>query len=180
MAIFVRRDLIWFCSICEDASMSVRPGTAFRTKGAVGIAFMLFGTSYLFVTAHLTAHQEKVKERVSDIKRIIRSLDLPKNLPIRHKLKGKKDVTQNFDCVFWFGDLNFRLNEPRAQVLQWIEETSWPLPAHLPHGMLHTDQLKAVLSDGAAFKGFREAQITFPPTYKVFKIYFILYQTFKS
>lgn len=77
------------------------------------------------------------------------------------------DVTQNFDCVFWFGDLNFRLNEPRTQVLDWIDKQSWPLPAHLPHGMLHTDQLHAVLVDGAAFKGFREAQITFPPTYKV-------------
>lgn len=94
LALFVRRDLIWFCSICEDASMSVRPGTAFRTKGAVGVAFMLFGTSYLFVTAHLTAHQEKVKERVSDIKRIIRSLDLPKTLPIRHKIKTKKGTSK--------------------------------------------------------------------------------------
>lgn len=89
LAIFIRRDLIWFCSLPEDTSMSVRPGSAFRTKGAVAISFSLFGTSYLFVTAHLTAHQEKVKERVQDIKRIIRSLDLPKNLPVRHKSKGK-------------------------------------------------------------------------------------------
>ncbi|GLV34574.1 Inositol polyphosphate 5-phosphatase E [Carabus blaptoides fortunei] len=163
LAVFLRRDLIWYCSLPEDASFSVRPGTAFRTKGAVAIAFVLFGTSFLFVTAHLTAHQEKVKERVSDIKRIIRSLELPKALPIKHK---NKDVTQNFDCVFWCGDLNFRLTQPRDQVLEWIEQTSFPLPAHLPHGYLHTDQLKNVLADGAAFKGFCEANITFPPTYK--------------
>lgn len=121
----------------EDTNMSVRHGSAFRTKGAVAISFALFGTSYLFVTAHLTAHQEKVKERVQDIKRIIRSLDLPKNLPVRHKSKGVNkiymsvkyfnhiliyclllliDVTQNFDCVFWCGDLNFRLGEPRDKV----------------------------------------------------------------
>lgn len=68
----------------------MRPGTAFRTKGAVAIAFMLFGTSFLFVTSHLTAHAEKVKERLSDVKKIIRSLDLPKNLPCRHKNKGKE------------------------------------------------------------------------------------------
>lgn len=49
---------------------------------------MLFGTSFLFVTSHLTAHAEKVKERLSDVKKIIRSLDLPKNLPCRHKNKG--------------------------------------------------------------------------------------------
>ncbi|XP_004925905.1 inositol polyphosphate 5-phosphatase E-like isoform X1 [Bombyx mandarina] len=163
LAIFIRRDLIWFCSLPEDASLSVRPGTAFRTKGAVAISFALFGSTFLFVTAHLTAHQEKVKERVSDIKRIIRAIDLPKNLPCRHK---SKDVTNNFDYVFWCGDLNFRLGEPRAAVLRWIEQTQFPLPPYLPHGLLHADQLTAVLEDGAAFRDFREAPITFPPTYK--------------
>lgn len=163
LMIFVRRDLIWYCSLPEDASLSVRPGTAFRTKGAVAISFALFGSTFLFVTAHLTAHQEKVKERVSDIKRIIRSIDLPKNLPCRHK---NKDVTNNFDYVFWCGDLNFRLGEPRAAVLRWIEQTQFPLPHHLPHGLLHADQLTTVLEDGAAFRDFREAPITFPPTYK--------------
>ncbi|XP_048482753.1 inositol polyphosphate 5-phosphatase E isoform X2 [Plutella xylostella] len=163
LTIFIRRDLIWYCSLPEDANLSVRPGTAFRTKGAVAISFALFGSTFLFVTAHLTAHQEKVKERVSDIKRIIRSIDLPKNLPCRHK---SKDVTNNFDYVFWCGDLNFRLGEPRAALLRWIEETEFPLPHHLPHGLLHADQLTAVLEDGAAFRDFREAPITFPPTYK--------------
>ncbi|KAM3964479.1 inositol-3-phosphate synthase [Aphomia sociella] len=163
LTIFIRRDLIWFCSLPEDASLSVRPGTAFRTKGAVAISFALFGSTFLFVTAHLTAHQEKVKERVSDIKRIIRSIDLPKNLPCRHR---SKDVTSNFDYVFWCGDLNFRLGEPRAAVLRWIEQTQFPLPPYLPHGLLHADQLTAVLEDGAAFRDFREAPITFPPTYK--------------
>lgn len=163
LAVFIRRDLIWFCSIPEDDCLSVRPGTAFRTKGAIAISFCLFGTSMLFVTSHLTAHQQKVKERVSDVKRIIHALDLPKNLHLRSK---NKDVTQNFDAVFWCGDLNFRLGEPREKLLKWIETTQFPLPSHLPHGYMHTDQLKSVLANGAAFKDFKEANITFPPTYK--------------
>ncbi|XP_044253459.1 inositol polyphosphate 5-phosphatase E isoform X2 [Tribolium madens] len=163
LAVFVRRDLIWYISIPEDASLSVRPGTAFRTKGAVACSFLLFGTSFLFVTAHLTAHQEKVKERVSDVRKIVNSLDLPKVLPCKNK---SKDVTQNFDYVFWSGDLNFRLATPRSKVLEWLSKTSFPLPEHLPHGYLHHDQLCSVLADGAAFKGFTEAKITFPPTYK--------------
>lgn len=88
MAIYLRRDLIWYVSIPEDASLSVRPGVAFKTKGAVATGFMVFGTSFLFVCAHLTAHQEKVKERVSDVKKIVHSLDLPKNLPVKNKNKG--------------------------------------------------------------------------------------------
>lgn len=163
LAVFIRRDLIWFCSVPEDDCLSVRPGTAFRTKGAIAISFCIFGTSMLFVTSHLTAHQQKVKERVSDVKRIIHSLDLPKNLHLRSK---NRDVTQNFDAVFWCGDLNFRLGEPREKLLKWIETTKFPLPPHLPHGYMHTDQLKSVLANGAAFKDFKEAQIRFPPTYK--------------
>lgn len=89
LAVFIRRDLIWYCSVPEEASLSVRPGTAFKTKGAVASGFAIFGTSFLFVTAHLTAHQEKVKERVSDVKKIINSLDLPRNLPLKSKNKGK-------------------------------------------------------------------------------------------
>lgn len=97
--------MIWYCSVPEDDSFSVRPGSHFRTKGAVGISFMIFGTSLLFITNHLTAHQQKVKERVHDVKRIIHSLDLPRNLNMRHK---SKNVTSNFDIVFFSGDLNFR------------------------------------------------------------------------
>ncbi|CAH1115965.1 unnamed protein product [Phaedon cochleariae] len=160
---FIRRDLIWYVSVPEEASLSVRPGTAFRTKGAVACSFSVFGTSFLFVTAHLTAHQEKVKERVGDVKRIVHSLDLPRVLPCKNK---SKDVTQNFDYVFWFGDLNFRLSTPRAKVLEWLSKTSFPLPSHLPHGYMHHDQLCSVLADGAAFRGFYEAKINFPPTYK--------------
>ncbi|XP_072748415.1 inositol polyphosphate 5-phosphatase E isoform X2 [Anoplolepis gracilipes] len=160
LALFLRRDLIWFCSIPEEDSFSTRTGTAFRTKGAVAIALMIFGTSFLFVTAHLTAHQDKVKERINDIKRIVRNLDLPKELPTRHK---SKDVTQNFDCVFWCGDLNFRLAQPREEVIQWITNTCFPQESPIN---LRKDQLRTILSEGAVLRGFEEAPITFPPTYK--------------
>ncbi|XP_015588622.1 inositol polyphosphate 5-phosphatase E isoform X1 [Cephus cinctus] len=160
LALFLRRDLIWFCSVPEDSSFSTRPGTAFRTKGAVALALMLFGTSFLFVTAHLTAHQDKVKERVNDIKRIVRNLDLPKDLPTKHK---NKDVTQNFDCVFWCGDLNFRLAQPREEVIQWVTGTQFPQETPIN---LQKDQLRTTLNEGAVLRGFEEAPITFPPTYK--------------
>ncbi|XP_044021007.1 inositol polyphosphate 5-phosphatase E isoform X2 [Aphidius gifuensis] len=160
LALFLRRDLIWFCSVPEEDNFSTRPGTAFRTKGAIAIAIILFGTSFLFVTAHLTAHQEKVKERINDIKRIVRNLDLPKDLPTKNK---SKDVTQNFDCVFWCGDLNFRLAQPREDVIEWVSDTSFPRASPIN---LSKDQLRTILNDGAVLRGFEEGPITFPPTYK--------------
>ncbi|XP_048509141.1 inositol polyphosphate 5-phosphatase E isoform X4 [Athalia rosae] len=160
LALFMRRDLIWFCSVPEDSNFSTRPGTAFRTKGAVALAIMLFGTSFLFVTAHLTAHQDKVKERVNDIKRIVKNLDLPKELPTKNK---DRDVTQNFDCVFWCGDLNFRLAQPREEIIQWIANTTFPQESPIN---LQKDQLRTILNEGAVLRGFEEGAIMFPPTYK--------------
>uniref|UniRef100_A0A1B6E485 phosphoinositide 5-phosphatase n=3 Tax=Clastoptera arizonana TaxID=38151 RepID=A0A1B6E485_9HEMI len=160
-AIFMRRDLLWYCSVAEDDSYSVRPGTAFRTKGAVAIGFSLFGTSLLFITAHLTAHQEKVKERLQDVKRIVKALELPKQLPIKHK---SKDVTQNFDCVFWSGDLNFRLSKSRDEVMDWLLKQEFPVKSPTVGEMW--DQLTANILEGSVFREFEEGPLTFAPTYK--------------
>ncbi|XP_073996808.1 inositol-3-phosphate synthase [Rhodnius prolixus] len=161
LAIFLRRDLIWFCSIADEATYSVRPGSSFRTKGAIAVGFYLFGTTFLFITCHLTAHQDKVKERLHDIRRIVKSLDLPNRLSER---KRNKDVTDNFDYVFWSGDLNFRLTRPRTEVLDWIARKTFPLsePAQSTPG----DQLTDSIIDGSILRGFEEGPLTFAPTYK--------------
>ncbi|KAF4532406.1 hypothetical protein B566_EDAN003858 [Ephemera danica] len=122
---------------------------------------MLFGTSLLFICSHLTAHAEKVKERIHDARRIIGSLELPKQLPVRHR---SKDATKNYDCVFWCGDLNFRLDHNREDVINWATcEQAFPADGPL---ILDGDQLKQVMAEGAAFHDFLEGPIMFPPTYK--------------
>ncbi len=63
LAIFLRRDLVWYCSLPESDAINVRPGAQFKTKGAVATAFQLFGTSFLFVNSHLTAHQVSTSEK---------------------------------------------------------------------------------------------------------------------
>lgn len=44
-------------------------------------------------------------------------------------------------------------------------DTKYKISSSFTPTTWHTDQLASVLSDGAAFKGFMEANITFPPTY---------------
>lgn len=148
LAIFLRRDLIWVTSIPESDSFSTRPGSAFRTKGGTAIGFSLFGTSLLFINCHLTAHAEKAAERERDLRRIFTCLDLPKELPIRRK---HRDVTTNYDVVFLCGDLNFRIDKPRQDVIDIVEKC-WPArrsgavedPSvkQEPSGLLEFDQLK--------------------------------------
>ncbi|RXN22648.1 72 kDa inositol polyphosphate 5-phosphatase-like protein [Labeo rohita] len=81
LTIFVRRDLIWFCSEVEHATVTTRIISQIKTKGAVGIGFTFFGTSFLFITSHFTSGDSKVYERILDYNKIIEALALPRNLP---------------------------------------------------------------------------------------------------
>ncbi len=162
LSVFLRRDLIWFCSIPEVDSFSTRPGAQFKTKGAVAIAFILFGTSFLFVNSHLTAHEENVKDRVRDLKKINAMLNLPKILPRSRKTKvqkltGASDFSDNFDCVFWCGDLNFRLEQSRDVVMREVEGGA---------SVLDFDQLNYFKKEGLIFRGYSEDEIKFQPTFK--------------
>ena len=60
-SVFIKRELIWFTSIPEERAYSTRIGAKYKTKGAIAICFMLFGTSFLFVNSHLTAHDDKIE-----------------------------------------------------------------------------------------------------------------------
>ncbi|KAG8142113.1 hypothetical protein E2320_006738 [Naja naja] len=63
LSFFLRRDLIWFCSEVECATVTTRIVSQFKTKGALGICFTFFGTSFLFITSHFTSGDGKVSER---------------------------------------------------------------------------------------------------------------------
>ncbi|XP_075704988.1 phosphatidylinositol polyphosphate 5-phosphatase type IV-like [Rhinoderma darwinii] len=52
LTIFVRRELIWFCSEVEHTHVTTRLFHHVKTKGALGVAFTVFGTSFLFINSH--------------------------------------------------------------------------------------------------------------------------------
>ncbi|XP_058014904.1 phosphatidylinositol polyphosphate 5-phosphatase type IV isoform X3 [Ahaetulla prasina] len=81
LSFFLRRDLIWFCSEVECATVTTRIVSQFKTKGALGICFTFFGTSFLFITSHFTSGDGKVTERVLDYHKTIQALSLPRNIP---------------------------------------------------------------------------------------------------
>jgi hypothetical protein len=65
----------------------------------------------------------------------------------------------SFDHVFWFGDLNYRLDSTREHVDTLIETKSIK-------ELLALDQLASEKKLGHVFDGFTEAEITFLPSYK--------------
>ncbi|XP_041720230.2 phosphatidylinositol polyphosphate 5-phosphatase type IV [Coregonus clupeaformis] len=173
LTVFVRRDLIWFCSEVEHATVTTRIMSQIKTKGAVGIGFTFFGTSFLFITSHFTSGDSRVYERILDYNKIVEALALPKVLPDTNPYRStSSDVTTRFDEVFWFGDFNFRLSKDRVEVEVLLNQNQGVDMGPL----LHHDQLSKEMKDGSIFKGFQEAQIQFIPTYK-FDVGYDVYDT---
>ena len=64
-----------------------------------------------------------------------------------------------FRKIFWLGDLNYRIDADRDQVIRMINVQDW-------RGLYPYDQLLAQRKEGRVFEGFEEAPIYFGPTYK--------------
>ena len=64
-----------------------------------------------------------------------------------------------FDQVFWFGDLNFRINGTRECVDGMLEN-------HMFDALLCNDQLTLLMRFNRVFSGFAEGPLNFFPTYK--------------
>ena len=184
LSIFIRRDLIWFCSTPEESVYNSRsmPTNMIKTKGSVSIAFRFFGTSFMFTNCHFPAHENKLKDRIEEYQRIINSIDLPKDLKLLKPRYLSNDSTARFDCVFLIGDLNFRLEQrtfdETIQILDDIFHTQPAPPASSSSNgsneqhnnsyeiLTQNDELLKVMETQQAFHGFQESQIKFPPTYK--------------
>lgn len=168
LSIFIRRDLIWFCSTPEESVYNSRsmPTNMIKTKGAVSIAFRFFGTSFMFTNCHFPAHENKLKDRVDEYQRIINSIDLPKNLKLLKPRYLSNDSTARFDCVFFMGDLNFRLEQRTFDETIHILEDIFQQKEPSYEPLTQNDELMKVMEANQAFHGFDESQIKFPPTYK--------------
>ncbi|XP_072489048.1 phosphatidylinositol polyphosphate 5-phosphatase type IV isoform X3 [Notamacropus eugenii] len=163
MSVFIRRDLIWFCSEVEYSTVTTRIVSQIKTKGSLGVSFTFFGTSFLFITSHFTSGDGKVSDRLLDYSKTIQALTLPKNVPDTNPYRSSSlDVTSRFDEVFWFGDFNFRLNGGRMAVESILKQN---LEMNMSE-LLEHDQLIKEMKKGSIFKGFREADIHFFPSYK--------------
>ncbi|KAK5813002.1 type I inositol polyphosphate 5-phosphatase 2-like isoform X1 [Gossypium arboreum] len=125
-------------------------------KGSVSVSMTLFQSRLCFVCSHLTSGQKDGAEhrRNSDVYEIIRRTcfssvldsDQPQTIPAH-------------DQIFWFGDLNYRLNMSDADIRKLVAQKRW-------HELINYDQLHKELRSGHVFEGWKEGIIDFPPTYK--------------
>ncbi|EUB62095.1 Synaptojanin-1 [Echinococcus granulosus] len=133
------------------ASASVKTGLHAKAgnKGAVAVRFQIGATSLCFCCSHLTAGQSAYRERNAEV------LDISQRLTLA---PDKRSVLSH-DYVFWFGDLNYRINRPNEEVKSLVTRAAWS-------ELQYSDQLLVQRKADAVFKGFNEGPLCFAPTYK--------------
>jgi inositol-1,4,5-trisphosphate 5-phosphatase len=94
-----------------------------------------------------------IESRIADYNSIISSQTFQKE---------KISSILDHDLVFWFGDLNFRL-EPTSYSAKDIASL---VSQNELKPLLEQDELNRTISSSKAFKNFSECKINFKPTYK--------------
>lgn len=148
--IFVKRDDMAKISHVERSKEACGIAHVVGNKGAVAIRFNFNETSFCFVGSHLAAHQEKIGDRNHDFKEILKGLDLG----VSHF-----SIDTQFSHVFWMGDLNYRIDLERDEVIKLIANEDW-------ESLKAADQLLIERRDSNVFTFWREGDINFKPTYR--------------
>ncbi|KAK3531878.1 hypothetical protein QTP70_033967, partial [Hemibagrus guttatus] len=137
--------------IAKNAGFTVLPHLC--NKGAVGVSFMFNGTSFGFVNCHLTSGNEKIHRRNQNY------LDILRQLSRGDKQLNSFDISLRFTPLFWFGDLNYRLDMDIQEILNYINRKEF-------EPLLKVDQLNLEREKNKVFLRFVEEEITYPPTYR--------------
>lgn len=165
VGVFMKRELIWYCSVPEDDTVTVRAVKQIKTKGCIAISFTLFGTSMLFVGCHFNAHEGNAKGRIDNFNSINTGLRLPRAVVDNPLQKPDAEVSKRFDCIFWAGDMNFRITKDRDIMLRLIEsKRQMEHPGY--EELLESDELTQFINEGKIFQNYQEGRISFAPTYK--------------
>ncbi|XP_029635939.1 phosphatidylinositol 3,4,5-trisphosphate 5-phosphatase 2A-like isoform X1 [Octopus sinensis] len=154
LVVFTKAEHQHRISHVEHSSVKTGIANALGNKGAVAISMYFNGTSICFINSHLASRSERLARRNQNYRDIIKGLSLGQ------KHLNVFDVTNQFHHVFWFGDLNYRVEENIHCVLNKLQEGDID-------SLLILDQLKMTQDCKDAFVGFREEAITFLPTYRM-------------
>ncbi|XP_030566792.1 type II inositol 1,4,5-trisphosphate 5-phosphatase isoform X1 [Drosophila novamexicana] len=154
LTVIVRKEVRQHIVRCRVNSVARGMFNALGNKGGVAVSFQLNEAKICFVNSHLAAHMTYVAERNDDYKAIEDGMRFEENGLLCRTIN-------DHDHIFWLGDLNYRIQEPTGQ------QRPGPMnDAQTFELLLQYDQLRTEMSHDRCFKGYREGEIKFAPTYK--------------
>ncbi|KAL1340061.1 type II inositol polyphosphate 5-phosphatase 15-like [Arachis stenosperma] len=175
IAVWVKINIRFHVGDVDVAAVPCGFGRAIGNKGAVGLRIRVYDKIMCFVNCHFAAHLDAVNRRNADFDHVYRTMSFGRptslsytaaagtsSVPIFRGTNSAEGIPElsEADMIVFLGDFNYRLDgisydEARDFVSQrcfdWLRER---------------DQLRAEMEAGNVFQGMREAEITFPPTYK--------------
>jgi len=153
LSVFCKKEHMSKIHAIQKSTEATGFGHVIGNKGGVGVSFEFYETSLCFVASHFAAHQEKIEDRNSNYSEIIGGIRI-----------GKKniDLMNQFHHMFWFGDLNYRIDLHREEVLALLLMNDQSSHKR----MIEADQLTREIQKQAVFYGWSEGPIKFRPTYK--------------
>uniref|UniRef100_A0A3Q1FNZ7 Phosphatidylinositol 4,5-bisphosphate 5-phosphatase A n=1 Tax=Acanthochromis polyacanthus TaxID=80966 RepID=A0A3Q1FNZ7_9TELE len=126
-------------------------GGYWGNKGGVSARMTVFGHPVCFLNCHLPAHMRNLEQRMEDFESILQQQQFE---------GGTATGVLDHDVVFWFGDLNFRIEDYDIHVVKCaIDSNKLPL-------LWERDQLNMAKNTESILEGFIEGPLNFPPTYK--------------
>lgn len=158
VSIWVRRRLRRHINNLQVSPVGVGLMGYMGNKGSVSVSMSLFQSRLCFVCSHLTSGQKDGADqrRNSDVYEIMRrthfssifdtDADQPQTIP-------------SHDQIFWFGDLNYRINMLDSEVRKLVAKKQWD-------ELLNNDELIKEIQSGRVFANWKEGAINFAPTYK--------------
>ncbi|XP_072839388.2 phosphatidylinositol 4,5-bisphosphate 5-phosphatase A [Pogona vitticeps] len=126
-------------------------GGYWGNKGGVSVRLSIFGHMVCFLNCHLPAHMEKAEQRLEDFTTI---------LHLQQFEGPSASGILDHDLVFWFGDLNFRIESLDIRFVKYAIDNN------ILHQLWEKDQLNIAKSTWPVLKGFQEGALNFPPTFK--------------
>ncbi|NWV65146.1 PI5PA phosphatase, partial [Malurus elegans] len=126
-------------------------GGYWGNKGGVSVRLSIFGHMVCFLNCHLPAHLEKAEQRKEDFATIL------------HMQQFEGPVANGIldhDLVFWFGDLNFRIESLDTCFVKYA------IDSNVLSQLWEKDQLNIAKSTWPVLRGFEEGPLNFPPTFK--------------
>lgn len=128
-------------------------------KGGASIRLQFYDSTLCFVCTHLAAHRENVAGRNADFANVFSKTsfeigdeavkEVIKLGSLNQWAAGTNSVgVSDHDLVFWFGDLNYRVDEsiPTERVLELSEK-------NMLEELIENDQLNIERANGRVFQG---------------------------
>ncbi|XP_067406283.1 phosphatidylinositol 4,5-bisphosphate 5-phosphatase A [Emydura macquarii macquarii] len=126
-------------------------GGYWGNKGGVSVRLSIFGHMVCFLNCHLPAHLEKAEQRKEDFTTILNM----------QQFEGRAaSGILDHDIVFWFGDLNFRIESLDIRFVKYAVDNS------ILSQLWEKDQLNIAKGTWPILSGFQEGPLNFPPTFK--------------